>query len=68
MKDLMGDMNRVPVLASEIFDPVTETFRPAADALTGRRYHSVALLQPDGTVLKAGSTCGSPTTPRPGSP
>ncbi|MEV0113375.1 galactose oxidase-like domain-containing protein [Streptomyces sp. NPDC050844] len=53
-----GDMNRVPVLASEIFDPVSETFRLADSALTDRRYHSVALLQPDGTVLKAGSTGG----------
>ncbi|MEG3626598.1 galactose oxidase-like domain-containing protein [Streptomyces poriticola] len=53
-----GDMNKVPVLASEIFDPATETFRPAASALTDRRYHSTALLQPDGTVLKAGSTGG----------
>ncbi|WP_156723313.1 glyoxal oxidase [Streptomyces apocyni] len=53
-----GDMNRLPVLDSEIFDPDTETFRPAASALTERRYHSTALLQPDGTVLKAGSTGG----------
>lgn len=62
----MGDMNRVPVLASEIFDPVTETFRPAADALTDRRCHSVALLQPDGTVLKAGSTGGFADDPETG--
>ena len=53
-----GDMNKVPVLASEIFDPDTETFRPAAEGATDRRYHATALLQPDGTVLKAGSTGG----------
>jgi hypothetical protein len=53
-----GDMNTVHVYEAELFDPVSETFRPAAKAATDRRYHSTALLQPDGTVLKAGSTGG----------
>lgn len=53
-----GDLNSEPVLACELFDPQSETFQPAAPAGTERRYHSTALLQPDGTVLKAGSTGG----------
>jgi hypothetical protein len=46
------------VLEAELFDPATERFRPAASARFGRRYHSTALLLPDGTVLKMGSTGG----------
>ncbi|MDX1996597.1 MAG: galactose oxidase early set domain-containing protein [Thermoanaerobaculia bacterium] len=46
------------VLVAEIFDPTTETFRPAARARLDRRYHSTALLLPDGSVLKMGSTGG----------
>lgn len=46
------------VLAAEIFDPLSERFRPAAGARFDRRYHSTALLLPDGTVLKMGSTGG----------
>lgn len=53
-----GDMNRQPVYDAELFDPETETIRPAARAATDRRYHSTALLQLDGTVLKAGSSGG----------
>ncbi|MCT2585597.1 galactose oxidase-like domain-containing protein [Actinophytocola gossypii] len=50
--------NSEPVKAAEIFDPNSKTFRLAATATTERRYHSVALLLPDGTVLKAGSNGG----------
>ncbi|MFC7308943.1 galactose oxidase-like domain-containing protein [Streptomyces monticola] len=50
--------NEHPVNAAELFDPVTEAFTPAATARTDRRYHATALLQPDGTVLKMGSTGG----------
>jgi hypothetical protein len=53
-----GDLNRGPVLDAELFDPETEAIRPAAHARIERRYHSTALLQLDGTVLKAGSTGG----------
>ncbi|MEU4746362.1 galactose oxidase early set domain-containing protein, partial [Actinosynnema sp. NPDC023658] len=50
--------NSGAVNEAEIFDPRTKTFRTAATADTDRRYHSVALLLPDGTVLKAGSNGG----------
>lgn len=52
------NQNRCPVHDAELFDPETQQFRLAAQADTDRRYHSVALLLPDGTVLKAGSTGG----------
>ncbi|MEV8443926.1 galactose oxidase-like domain-containing protein [Actinosynnema sp. NPDC051121] len=50
--------NEGPVNQAELFDPEAKTFRAAATAETERRYHSVALLLPDGTVLKAGSNGG----------
>jgi hypothetical protein len=53
-----GDLNREAVLDAELFDPKDETIRLAARASTDRRYHSTALLQLDGTVLKAGSSGG----------
>ena len=53
-----GDQNRGPVNDAEIFNPATETFTLAATADTDRRYHSTALLQLDGSVLKAGSSGG----------
>lgn len=53
-----ADRNENRILESELFDPATERFRTAALAATDRRYHSTALLQLDGTVLKAGSTGG----------
>lgn len=59
-----GDLNSQPVYAAELFDPDTETFQLAAKAATDRRYHSTALLQPDGSVLKAGSTGGFGRHPR----
>lgn len=53
-----GNDNHEAVYEAELFDPDTERFHPAAAAATDRRYHSTALLQPDGTLLKAGSTGG----------
>ncbi|MEV7099326.1 galactose oxidase-like domain-containing protein [Amycolatopsis sp. NPDC051045] len=53
-----SDHNHTPVNEAVIFDPTTEKFHVAATAATPRRYHSVALLLPDGSVLKAGSTGG----------
>jgi hypothetical protein len=50
--------NSGPVNEAELFDPEKKEFRLAATATTERRYHAVALLLPDGTVLKAGSNGG----------
>lgn len=52
------NLNYGDVLRAELFDPQSETFRLAANAEFGRRYHSTAWLLPDGTVMKAGSTGG----------
>jgi hypothetical protein len=52
------NQNRCPMNDAELFDPKERKFRLAAQADSDRRYHSVALLLPDGTVLKAGSTGG----------
>jgi hypothetical protein len=41
-------------LQSEIYDPLTNTWRLGATAQVGRMYHSVALLLPDGRVIAAG--------------
>ncbi|TJZ54520.1 DUF1929 domain-containing protein [Streptomyces piniterrae] len=46
------------VYEAELFDTESEEFQPVASGTTDRRFHSTALLQPDGTVLKAGSTGG----------
>lgn len=43
------------VLTTEIFDPVTETWRRVARSGIPRVYHSVAVLLPDGRVWVAGS-------------
>jgi hypothetical protein len=55
------NQNQWPVYHAELFDPDSGTFHKAARADTDRRYHSVALLLPDGTVFKAGSTGGFDT-------
>jgi hypothetical protein len=44
-----------PVLESEIYDPLTGTWRDGATATVPRLYHSVAVLLPTGEVLTAGS-------------
>jgi hypothetical protein len=55
-----GDANGGPVHDAELFDPAADApaFRRAATATVERRYHSTALLLPDGSMLKAGSTGG----------
>jgi hypothetical protein len=42
------------ILATEIWNPVTETFRTVANMDDIRWYHSTAVLLPDGRVLSAG--------------
>ena len=48
------------VLPSEIWNPDTETWSPAAPTGTTRGYHSTAILMPDGTVLIGGSGHANP--------
>lgn len=48
-----------PVLASEVWNPETETWRELASQREARTYHSVALLMMDGRVWSAGGgLCG----------
>lgn len=42
-------------LATDLFDPVTETWAPAGVAVYPRLYHSCGLLLPDATVAVVGS-------------
>jgi hypothetical protein len=51
-----------PVLPSEMFDPVTETWATVAAMQVPRGYHSTALLLPDGRVLSAGGGEGAGAT------
>lgn len=51
------------VLPSEIWNPTTETWSPAAPISATRGYHSTAVLMPDGTVLVAGSGHANPNYP-----
>lgn len=51
------------VLPSEIWNPATETWSPAASTATTRGYHSTAILMPDGTVLIGGSGHANPGYP-----
>lgn len=46
--------NATAVYESEIWSPLTETFKPAAEAQCPRTYHSTALLLTDGTILTMG--------------
>ena len=48
------------VLPSEIWNPATQTWSPAAATGVTRGYHSTALLMPDGTVLVGGSGHANP--------
>jgi hypothetical protein len=51
------------VLPSEIWNPDTETWSPAAPLAATRGYHSTAVLMPDGTVLVGGSGHANPGYP-----
>lgn len=42
------------VLATEVWNPQTESWSPVASMSKTRNYHSVAMLLPDGRVLSAG--------------
>ena len=55
-----ANCNSGDILLSELFDPDpdSERFYQVAPARHGRRYHSTAMLLPDGTVLSAGSSGG----------
>ncbi len=53
-----ANCNSGDIFLSELFDPGSERFHHMAPARYGRRYHSVAMLLPDGTVLSAGSSGG----------
>jgi hypothetical protein len=50
-----------PVLATELYNPVTGTWRVMASQGTQRMYHSTAVLLPDGRVVSAGSNDSSST-------
>ncbi|MFF3559041.1 galactose oxidase-like domain-containing protein [Streptomyces sp. NPDC002574] len=43
------------ILRAQIYDPVRDVFRDAADPAVGRDYHAEALLLPDGRVAVFGS-------------
>lgn len=47
-----------PVLAPELFDPMTETWVELPPQVYARAYHSTAVLLPDGRVLSAGQDSG----------
>ena len=49
-----NDATPTPVMTPEIFDPSGETWTAAAPHSVPRRYHSTAVLLPDGRVLAAG--------------
>jgi hypothetical protein len=50
-----------PVLAAELYNPATGTWRVMASQATQRMYHSTAVLLPDGRVVSAGSNDSSST-------
>jgi galactose oxidase len=49
-----NDDSPTPVMTPEIFNPSSETWTPVAPHSAPRRYHSTAVLLPDGRVLSAG--------------
>lgn len=48
------------ILQSELWDPVTNVWAPAANAAAARLYHSVSLLLPDGSVFTGGGGAPGP--------
>jgi hypothetical protein len=58
-----ADNNNEPVMETELFDPVSETWQQMSAQSVPRRYHSTALLLPDGRVLSVGSTTNWPAAP-----
>jgi plastocyanin len=52
--------NPGPVLETEIYDPVTNTWTIGAAMAHARQYHSIAVLLPDGRVMTAGGVDPSP--------
>jgi hypothetical protein len=50
---VLGSGSTLPVLTSEIFDPLTETWQQTGPMQIYRQFHSATLLD-DGTVLAAG--------------
>lgn len=49
-----NDATPIAVLTPEIYDPASSTWTSVAPHVTPRRYHSTAVLLPDGRVLSAG--------------
>lgn len=49
-----NDATPTPVMTPEVFSPSSETWTPVAPHSVPRRYHSTAVLLPDGRVLAAG--------------
>jgi hypothetical protein len=43
------------ILQAQFYDPVTDSFRPAADPTVPRNYHAAAVLLPDGRIATFGS-------------
>jgi Domain of unknown function (DUF1929) len=51
------------VLSSEVWDPISGTFKTLASMTTKRMYHSIAILLPDARVLAAGGGRGTTDAP-----
>jgi hypothetical protein len=51
------------VLSSEVWDPISGTFKTLASMTTKRMYHSIAILLPDARVLAAGGGRGTADAP-----
>ncbi|WP_242447179.1 galactose oxidase-like domain-containing protein [Nitrosomonas supralitoralis] len=49
-------------LDTELWNPVTNTWKATASAATARLYHSASLLLPDGTVITGGGGAAGPLT------